>query len=52
MPSEQFGGAILRVESDYSASIVRWTMHVAPVPRWIRAYLGAEKILDTIRLRW
>ncbi|HEX3193451.1 MAG TPA: DUF427 domain-containing protein [Streptosporangiaceae bacterium] len=33
---------------DYPASIVP-VNHVAPVPRRIRAYLGAEKVLDTTR---
>jgi len=34
--------------NDYPASIVP-VNHVAPVPRRIRAYLGAEKVLDTTR---
>src|SRR5438309_84073 len=34
--------------NDYPASIVP-VNHVAPVPRRIRAYLGAEKVLDTLR---
>jgi uncharacterized protein (DUF427 family) len=34
--------------NDYPASIVP-VNHVAPVPRRIRAYLGAEKVLDTSR---
>ena len=33
---------------DYPASIVP-VNHVAPVPRRVRAYLGAEKVLDTTR---
>jgi uncharacterized protein (DUF427 family) len=36
---------------DYPASIVP-VNHVAPVPRRIRAYLGAEKVLDTTRARY
>jgi uncharacterized protein (DUF427 family) len=34
--------------NDYPASIVP-VNHVAPVPRRVRAYLGAEKVLDTAR---
>ena len=34
--------------NDYPASIVP-VNHVAPVPRRVRAYLGAEKVLDTTR---
>ena len=34
--------------NNYPASIVP-VNHVAPVPRRIRAYLGAEKVLDTTR---
>ena len=34
--------------NDYPASIVP-VNHVEPVPRRIRAYLGAEKVLDTTR---
>jgi uncharacterized protein (DUF427 family) len=33
---------------DYPAAIVP-VNHVEPVPRRIRAYLGTEKVLDTIR---